>query len=58
MENVLNSTEGIYRNHLFHENVLDGTKCVAKRHFVQLKTFIWYQMTMERRKPIVGGVMF
>ena len=25
-ENVLNSTEGIYRNHLFRENVLDGTE--------------------------------
>ena len=26
VENVLNSTEGIYRNHLFRENVLDGTE--------------------------------
>ena len=25
-ENVLNGTEGIYRNHLFRENVLDDTK--------------------------------
>ncbi len=25
-ENVLNGTEGIYRNHLFRENVLDGTE--------------------------------
>ena len=26
VENVLNGTEGIYKNHLFRENVLDGTK--------------------------------
>ena len=26
VKNVLNGTEGIYRNHLFRENVLDGTK--------------------------------
>ena len=26
VENVLNGTEGIYRNHLFRENVLGGTK--------------------------------
>ena len=37
LENVLNSTEGIYRNHLFRENVLDGTKCVAKGILYSLK---------------------
>ena len=26
VENVLNGTEGIYKNHLFRENVLDGTE--------------------------------
>ena len=26
IENVLNGTEGIYRNHLFRENVLGGTE--------------------------------
>ena len=26
VENVLNGTDGIYRNHLFRENVLDGTE--------------------------------
>ena len=36
-ENVLNGTEGIYRNHLFRENVLDGTKCVAKGILCNLK---------------------
>ena len=25
-ENVLNGTKGVYRNHLFRENVLDGTE--------------------------------
>ena len=26
VENVLNGTDGIYKNHLFRENVLDGTE--------------------------------
>ena len=29
-----------------------------KGHLVPFKTFDWYQINMERRKPIVGGVKF